>query len=345
MKRRHHGNTAFKFLVTAAALGGLWLSFMPPEAGSVSLRQFSDYFLTQPKPSSSPRKATQSTVSKPLIAQPAALAVGADGTVYIAESNARIWRVQDGLTSLYAELPDLQSVKRLAVDSLGRLYIATTRPGRVWRLDTDLSLHPFAGGGNGLKQLTATPDQLNLNSISGMVLGDDRTLYLVSGGKLIGIYQGSTAKYLNHDAEHPDAGYFYMGDRGGGVQKQVPLMTMRPSGGLAIDADGQMYINSNGGIFQVVGTTGARLVSQGRAFHYSGDICAESRNGLLIAERSELVRLDTGSGESRTVHADPAWEISDVETDGRNIYVLDRDHRRIFRIHPDGQVSAFPEPE
>ncbi len=130
----------------------------------------------------SPSTTTPTTppLSPPLV-RPTALAVGRDGTLYVADAGAhRVVSISGGVVRPVARVADPLG---LAFDHKGILYVADNGTKTVLRVGYDGSVSAYAGDGTeGFAGDGGPAIQAKLNSPEALVVGPDDALYIAAGG-------------------------------------------------------------------------------------------------------------------------------------------------------------------
>ncbi len=239
--------------------------------------------------------------------EPRGLAVGPDGSLYIADARQdRVRRVKpDGLiaTAAGTTLAPLNGPTGLAVGPDGGLYVADDGAGRVWR-QHGRELQPFVGGLGSVWQFDreAVPaGQAKLGHLRGLTVGPAGDLFL-------------TQNYNNQCACRVGANgiiTFFLG----GPNDRTKLLS-------AVDvvaaADGTVYVvDGDGCRVWRVGPDGTATVAAGTGTRgFSGD------GGPAVA-----AQLNKPSGVA-------------LGPDG-SLYIADARNERIRRVAPDGVISTF----
>jgi putative cell wall-binding protein/sugar lactone lactonase YvrE len=174
--------------------------------------------------------------------RPTDVAVGADGTVYIADTgNDRIRRVApDGTITAVAGATTLADPTGVAIDGSGALLVADTFHGRVVRIGTDGGVATLAGGGPG----GGICDGDGVGPATALAPPTD--LALDSGGNLFIAEPGAgRVRVLRPDGWLTTvAGIGAPGAAAGGVATESPLGF--PSG-VAVASDGSILVADSGG--------------------------------------------------------------------------------------------------
>ena len=300
--------------------------------------------------------------TSPLV-RPVALAIGRGGEIYIAEGN-RVRKVQtDGRITTVAGTGDpgsggdgglavqskLNTPQGLAVDSVGRVYIADTLSNRIRRVDPDGTISTVAGtgdagyGGDGGSAIDA-----RLNLPTGLAVGFGDSLFMADTGNNV-VRQLGLDGIIRTVAGTGEAGY--RGDGGPAL-----YAVLHAPGGLAFDDEGNLYIadtlnqrvrrvDVNGTIATVAGTGVAAFggdggpaifaelnlatnplegMGQGLAVGPTGDVF------IADAINHRLRRLDV-QGVLHTVAQLKTPIGAAVDRHGA-VYVADADDNRVLRI-------------
>ena len=297
------------------------------------------------------------------LVRPVAVAIGSESEIYIAEGN-RVRKVApDGrITSLagtgeaagggdggLASQAQLNTPQGLAVDTLGRVYIADTLNHRVRRVDRDGTIHTVAGtgeagyAGDGKQAVDA-----KLNLPTGLALGFDDMLFMADTGN-------NVIRELGSDGViHTVAGTGEAGYRGDGGPAQYAVF--HAPAGLAFDDEGNLYIadtlnqrvrriDVNGQISSVAGTGVAALSGDGGPAIYAELNLATNPlegigQGLAVGPTGDVFIADGLNHRLRKL--DVKGVISTVAelktplgvaTDAHGtVYVADADANRVLRI-------------
>lgn len=297
------------------------------------------------------------------LVRPVAVAAGQRGEIYIAEGN-RVREVQpDGRIVTLAGTGDagssgdggpaagaqLNTPQGLAIDSMGRVYIADTLNNRVRRVDPDGTIHTVAGTGESGYQGDGKPAvEAKLNLPTGLAIGFGDALFIADTGN-------NVIRELLHDgiirtvAGDGEAGY-----RGEGGPALSAVL--HAPGGLAFDDEGDLYIadtlnqrirriDVNGEISPVAGTGVAAFGGDGDSAIYAeldlatnpldamGQAIAVGPTGdVFIADGANhrLRKLDVkGVITTVAIMKNPLG----VAVDAHGIvYVADADDNRVLRI-------------
>ena len=249
---------------------------------------------------------------------PRDIAVGAEGTVYIAESGNRVVRrigkdgsittVAGGGRAPLAEGASATSVSlgfptNLAVDSGGRLYVSTNVDGdlQVWLVRPDSTMARVASG---LSEGRSDADQASgwNQPVGGLALAADGTLYIAdrAGSR---VWKRTPDGAITAFAGTGQAGYSGDGGASGGAQLDSPV-------GLALDAEGNLYVPDSGNNrIRKVDVRGVITTVAGSSGDYGdggdGGKAVEARLslpfGVAVGRDGAVFIADTGNNRLRKV--------------------------------------------
>jgi RHS repeat-associated protein len=301
-----------------------------------------------------------------MIDQPAALAVGPDGSLYIADvGNDRIRRVDrdgtittvagngtrafagDGGPATQASLYLEATIGGLAIGSNGSLYIADTDNGRIRRVGPDGIITTVAGGGSG------TPDAIPASqariSPAGIALDTDGSLY-IADFKAEKVLKLSTDGLITTVAG--DGMYGSGGDGGPATQAHLRFptsVTVGPGGLYIMDTlNFSVRKVSAGGIITTVAGGQDAL---GSILDYARGIAVGGDGNLYIADTfHHRVLLVGADGHFKTVAGTNGHGFSGDDgpgTDARlntpyavavgpdsSLYIADGSNNRVRRLQP-----------
>jgi RHS repeat-associated protein len=298
---------------------------------------------------------------------PSGVAVGPDGSLFIADSNnLRIRRVRpDGIITTVAGggnpadgLGDggpatqaaLSSTFGVAVGPDGSLYISelyANSNGRIRRVGPDGIITTVAGGGSIWSFGTGVPaTEALLGGPVGIAVGPDGSLYI---GDFLGkrVFRVGPDGILTIMAGSPNAQSGYSGD--GGPATQALLNTLY---GVAMGPDGSLYIGDNGNQrVRRVGPDGIiSTVAGNGTFGYSGEggpatqaslvpyhVAVAPDGGLFIADSSNRRILRVGPplpGLSVGDNVIPA-------EDGSQLYIFSGVGRHLRTLHALTGASLY----
>jgi sugar lactone lactonase YvrE len=315
--------------------------------------------------------ATEASLNSPV-----AVALGADGSLYIADKNNNRIRKVDGagvITTIagigeggYAgdDGPAIEArVNRpfgLAVGTDGGLYIADRQNDRIRKVDTDGAITTVAGGGIG-DGGPATGAALSWPG--GVVVDTDGSLYIADGGnaRIRIVNPEGIITTVAGTGEHGCSG-----DGGPATEAKIAM-----SGGLVMARDGSVYFSGLGrvrridpaGIITTVAGTGEQGYSgdggpaTAAQLNWPDDLALGSDGSLYIAEyRNHRIRkVDptgiittvAGNGEQgRSGDGGAATEASLNSPDGiaigpdGSLYIVDRWNHRVCRVDPEGIITT-----
>jgi uncharacterized protein (TIGR03437 family) len=249
------------------------------------------------------------------VAYPAGLAVGADGSLYMADSgNARVRRISNGVITTAAKVAEVVDV---AVTASGTLYVAAA--GILGNPNS-----PFAGSNN------LNPRALAINPAGNVVFSSATLVEVVDGTGAYTIIAGN-------------ASVAAFGDGGPATAARLvqPL-------GCAIDAAGNLYIadtgenrirevSTKGVIGTVYGTGDPAKLNGPRSVALAAD------GSLLIADTGNGRVLKLASSGTVTTLLDklnaPSYLFSDPDGD---LYIAETGADRITLLAVDGSTSFLP---
>jgi YVTN family beta-propeller protein len=252
---------------------------------------------------------------------PANIAIGTDGSVYIADAaNHRIRRVSSSgtITTVAgngtggysgdggaAPQAQLHAPKAVAVGADGSLYIADTGNHRIRRVSSGGTITTVAGNGIGGYSGDGGPAAAaQLNYPENVVLGADGSLYIADRGN------NAIRRIASNGTITTVAGngtYGYSGDGGLGTAAQLSYPT-----GVATAADGSLYIvDTSNHCLRRVGPDGTITTVAGNgALGYSGDggpAAAAQLNyptSVALAADGNLYLADAGNNAIRRIGSD-----------------------------------------
>jgi len=297
------------------------------------------------------------------LVRPLALAVGPAGELYIAEGN-RIREVKiDGRIATFAGTgtagyggdggpaaqAQLNTPQGLAVDSVGKVYIADTLNNRVRRIDTDGTITTVAGTGEaGYSGDGRLGREAKLNLPTGLAIGFSDTILIADTGNNV-IRKLGLDGAIRTVAGTGEAGY--RGDAG----RAVDAILHAPAG-LAFDGEGNLYIadslnqrvrriDVNGQIATVAGTGVAGYGGDGRSATNAElnlatnplegigqGLAVDARGNVFIADalNRRVRRLDVSGTISTIANMKTPLGLA-VDAQGL-VYVADGDDNRVSRI-------------
>jgi DNA-binding CsgD family transcriptional regulator len=303
-------------------------------------------------------RATSSSLVHPL-----AVAVGPGGEIYIAEGN-RIREVQpDGRMATLAGTGDagsggdggpakqaqLNTPQAVAIDSLGRIYIADTLSNRIRRVDPDGSVRTVAGTGAAGYAGDGKPAvEARLFLPSGLAIGFDDSLFIADTGNNV-VRQLGRDGIIRTVAGTGEAGY-----RGDGGPAEYAVL--HSPGGLAFDDEGNLYIadtlnqrvrrvDVNGQMATVAGTGIAAFGGDGgRGIYAELNLATNPLDGMgqglavgptgdvFIADglNHRLRKLDVRGVISTIAQMKTPLGVA-VDSHGA-VYVADADDNRVLRV-------------
>ncbi len=271
------------------------------------------------------------TATAALLSNPMAVAVGPDGSLYIADSgNRRIRRVgPDGIISTVAgsgnygtsysgdraTQTQFQWLTDIAFGPDGLLYFADGDNNQIGRIGGGLIDIVVAGSGGGgslsRPQLTSIPAvEANLAYPSSIAFGGDGSLYVTSSynNQVLRITPSGSVTVVAGNGSYGSAG-----DGGPAVDA-----TLSNPQGLALSPDGSFYIaDTDSNRIRFVGRNGIISTVVGSSYGYSGDGGPASAaqisypRGLLLTDQGALIFADSDNRRVRRIAA-PTLRISGV---------------------------------
>ena len=308
---------------------------------------------------------------------PSGVAVGPDGTLYIAdENNARIRRVgSDGNIGTVAgggDLDDgnpatlalLDSPIDVAIASDGTLYIAEA--ARIRIVGADRTISTLAGRGLDTLGDFGTATSAQLAEPSSVAIGPDGAIYLADSASHR-VRRVGTDGVISTVAGTGAIGY--SGDGAAAVNARL-----NSPDGVAVGADGSVFIADTGNqAIRRVGPDGTIATAAGNGtYGYSGDGGAATNaqlqypSGVAVVADGTLYIADTFNHRVRRVG--PDGNISTVAGTGKagfsgdggaassaqlafprgvavgangNLYIADTNNHRIRVVTPNGKITTF----
>lgn len=249
------------------------------------------------------------------LGRPAGLAVGTDGTLYIADPAANVVRaVTPGGTISTVPAGALDRPSGVAVDTAGNLYIADTTNHRVRKVDTGGAVTTVAGtatagfGGDGGAATAAL-----LNRPADVHVGADGSLYVADAGndRVRRVAVGGTISTVAGDGTASPDGGISVGDGGAATAAQLfgpQAVTSDPLGNVFIaDAgyDRVRRVDTAGTITSIAGTGVSGFNGDGTAatatLSFPSGIARDGLGNLFVADSvSRRVRRVAGYGTATT---------------------------------------------
>src|SRR5579883_1122616 len=247
-----------------------------------------------------PQKASAMSVS----ITPRAIAIGSNGTLYVADQTTIYKLDGSGNMSIYA-FP-FAGIAGLACDAAGNVYVSETNNNRVQQVTPSGVVHTFAGGG-GLTGDGIAATKAQLGGASGIAVDAQGNVYIAeSYGQRIRKVNASTGN-IETVAGSGTAGY--AGDGGPALQAEFN----GPSA-LASDAAGNLYVYETFGyhvrridaalktVATIAGTGSPGFSGDGgtpTSAAFSGTVGA-----LFVDNSGVLYVADTGNAAIRKISAD-----------------------------------------
>jgi trimeric autotransporter adhesin len=257
------------------------------------------------------------------LSQPAGIAVDGKGNVYIADfGNNRVRKISPGgkITTIAgngqrgttvpggpATSTTLWNPKRIAVDATGNVYITVATTDGVFRISPDGTLTLFAGGGT---NPSAVGDGGPATSafvgpgVGGLAVDRRGNVYIAQPS-------GIDAPRVRMVRPDGIITTFSVVPKNVGSQK-----VGSPSGGLAVDGNGNVYVGTNGHTVYKVNPGGKWTRTAGSIPGLSGDGGAATKAKLN--------------------------DVRGVAVDGRgNVYIADTQNSRVRKVTPGGKITTF----
>ncbi len=254
------------------------------------------------------------------LSRPRDVAVGPDGTIYIADSgNRRVRRIgkYGSITTVagggsvpladgvFATSVSLGFPTNLAVDSVGRLYVSTNVDGdlQVWMVRADSTMARVVFG---LSEGRSDAEQASgwNQPVGGLALAADGTLYIADRAASR-VWKRTPDGAITAFAGTGQAGYSGDGGASSGAQLDSPV-------GLALDGEGNLYVADSGNNrIRKVDVRGVITTVAGSSSDYgdSGDggKAVEARLslpfGVAVGRDGAVFIADTGNNRLRKVTA------------------------------------------
>jgi sugar lactone lactonase YvrE len=297
---------------------------------------------------------------------PAAIAVGGDGTIYIADTNnheVRMMTPSGFVTTLAgrrgsadvldgsASMARFASVRGIAVASDGSLIVADAVGQVIREVAPDGTVStiagvPYTSGSNNGPALLA-----HFHNPTGVALGDKGTIYVADAGN--NVIRAIASGMVTTFAGQMDVG----GDDDGTTQMPLTAKFSSPQG-VAVGSDGSVYVadTNNGAIRAVTSLYGVQHVLVG--LKAPSGIACDSQSNLYVADglANKVIELQpnddnnnftvAGTGSAGWLDGSAgaaelyAPEGVGVSADGTTIYVADTGNQSI-RTVANGSVSTL----
>jgi len=286
--------------------------------------------------------------------QPWGLAVDTRGIVYFAERDQnRVRQIDtngivktvagtgeegfspDGVPAVQAKLANPMGI---TVDAAGLLYIADSYNHRIRRVRANGTLETFAGtGDNGVNGLNGPAIRAQLT--------EPRSVYADKQGNIYIADNLRTGRVLRVDAS-------------GVISNVAPNVVLDTPQGIAVGADGAIYVTESGKrmVRRVANGAASMFAGNGR-FKFGGDggpAKAASLNypqAMTFAPDGSLYFVDTGNSRIRRIRPDGVIETvrtgalrnpTGIALDAAgNLYVSDPDDGTVYRITSAGTQTRF----
>ena len=253
---------------------------------------------------------------------PLAIAVDAQGTIYLADRNLPgIWRVKDGRRDLFFAgskkfRTPLNAVRCLAIDTQGRLLAGDSATREVYRFGLDQQPPaavplPLTKGGIGL------PMALAIDQSGNLFIADLETQRIF---------------------KQPAAG----GDL-------IEFATVPAPRGMAFDQMGRLWVVSHGKdqILQLTADGKSEVVVSGRPFQFPHHITFDGQQNAYVADGygKSIWKICAGQQPVKFAAGEPLSNPVGVAWLGEKLLVVDpRAKEFLYAIDTAGQMTAVPMP-
>lgn len=292
---------------------------------------------------------------------PSGLAVDASGNLLVADRLNHVIRkiTPEGNVTTLAGMPGEQGFtdgptssarfnnpSGVAIDDLGKIYVADAGNNRIRIISTSGSVTTLAGGNKGSIDGPGTFAQFN--APVGVAVDASRAVYVAdSGNNKIRIIRGSS---LNTSSVST-----FAGDGTPGFANGAPsLARFKSPLGVAVDTSGQVFVADRDnhsvrqiGVFVDVSTFLQSVGSESGVFDSFGNLYVCEMDFFRILKVTPTGEVSTFAGGTFGFADGPGMSAMFKSPDGiaidgsGNLYVADKDNQRIRKITPEGLVSTL----
>ena len=298
---------------------------------------------------------------------PEAIAIGTDGSVYMADTgNRRVRRIgTDGIittvagggstkvTSRVAGLsvamaPALEvlfgDISGIAVAPDGTLFIADRGFATVYRVGTDGNISVFAGGNGGGITENGPARQAKLGRPEKIALGDDGSLYIADSLNLL-VQKVSPSGAISRVVGNGGYGT-YFSDPGGGPGGLATLTAIDPTA-VTVGQDGALYVATfRGDVYRVAGDGTITLYAGNTANSCpatldggASTLCAnlQSPMGMAVDPQGTLYIAELDGNRIRRITTPlPSYSAGEFlipSTDGEEVYAFSSTGRHVRTLN------------